>query len=89
MSNKPLALFLESKGGNWIVDEADILEPGPGEIRVKIEAAALNPLDWKIRQYSWVEPFVTQFPAIVGLDSAGVVDKLGENVTGFNIGDRV
>ena len=89
MTTKQLALFLESKGGNWVVNETDILEPNPGEIRVKIEATALNPLEWKIQKYGLTDPFISQFPAIVGLDSAGIVDKLGEGVTGFNIGDRV
>jgi NADPH:quinone reductase-like Zn-dependent oxidoreductase len=55
--------------------------PGPGEVRVKVVAAAVNPLDYK-RRYGWVEQFYpTVFPAVPGLEFAGVVDAVGDGVT--------
>ncbi|MER7947713.1 NADP-dependent oxidoreductase [Streptomyces sp. NPDC096079] len=64
-------------------------EPGPGEVRVKVAAVGLNPVDWK-RQYGWVEEFYpTTFPAVPGLEFAGTVDALGEGVTGLAVGDEV
>ncbi|MFV0476006.1 MAG: zinc-binding dehydrogenase [Pikeienuella sp.] len=61
-------------------------EPGPGEVRVKMMAAGLNPVDWKLCCGAapwWSEPHV------VGLDGAGVVERLGPDVRGWAVGDRV
>ncbi|MGW5423699.1 NADP-dependent oxidoreductase [Streptomyces sp. NPDC003943] len=64
-------------------------EPGPGEVRVKVAAVGVNPVDWK-RRYGWVEQFFpTTFPAVPGLEFAGTVDALGEGVTGLAVGDEV
>jgi len=52
--------------------------PGPGQVRVKVVAAGVNPLDHK-RRYGWVEHFYpTTFPAVPGLEFAGVVDAIGD-----------
>jgi NADPH2:quinone reductase len=61
-------------------------EPGPGEIRVKIEAASVNPIDTYAR--SGLVP-VPGFPVIPGRDFAGVVDAVGPGVTRVKPGDRV
>jgi len=79
-------LYLQSKQGEYAVATADVPSPGPGEILVKIESTALNPVDWKIQAWGY---FVTDFPAILGSDSAGVVAAVGEGVTSFVVGDRV
>lgn len=51
--------------------------PGPGEVRVKVVTVGVNPLDHK-RRYGWVEQFYpTTFPAVPGLEFAGVVDAIG------------
>lgn len=64
-------------------------EPGPGQVRVAVHAAGLNPADWKVRAGK-VKHFVPlTFPAIPGGDIAGVVDAVGEGVTGFRAGDAV
>lgn len=68
------------------VSEVPMPEPGPGDIRVKMYAASLNPVDWKL--CAGVEPWWDK-PHIVGLDGAGVVDALGEGVTNVKVGDRV
>ena len=57
-----------------------------GEILVKVEATALNPLDWKIQAYGLI---VEKYPAILGFDGAGTVVEVGEDVTSFAVGDRV
>jgi len=54
---------------------------------VKVIATALNGLDWKVRKYGF--PFVTEYPAVMGLESAGVVEEVGEGVNTFVKGDRV
>ena len=80
------ALLLEKPVGEFVVRSAPIQKPGPGEILVKIHATALNPVDWKIRDFNY---FVKDYPAILGSDSAGTVEEVGEGVTGFAKGDRV
>ncbi|REK91647.1 NADP-dependent oxidoreductase [Streptomyces inhibens] len=63
--------------------------PGPGEVRVKVVTVGVNPLDYK-RRYGWVEQFYpTTFPAVPGLEFAGVVDAVGEGVTDTAVGDEV
>jgi len=80
------ALFLQSKQGPFVVETTDVPKPGPGEILVKIKAAALNPVDWKIQKYAF---YVENYPAILGGDAAGDVEEVGEGVTGYSKGDRV
>ena len=67
------------------VVDRDVPEPGPGEVRVKVVRAGVNPTDWKFRSgaamsYDEVTP---------GQDGAGVVDAVGEGVTGLEVGQRV
>ncbi|MGI4828722.1 MAG: NADP-dependent oxidoreductase [Janthinobacterium lividum] len=64
-------------------------QPGAGEIRVRVLAASVNPVDWKMRSGEAKERFPVQFPGILGRDVAGIVEKLGEGVTGFAEGDKV
>lgn len=61
-------------------------QPGPDEVLIKVTAAAINPVDWKIRDY---EMFVNDFPAIVGTDAAGLVVQVGSNVKNLKVGNRV
>ncbi|MCW2899934.1 MAG: NADPH:quinone reductase, partial [Streptosporangiaceae bacterium] len=62
--------------------------PGPGEVRVAVRAAGVNPVDCKIRRGDVHGRDVT-FPHRLGVDVAGVVDEVGEGVTTFGPGDHV
>lgn len=67
------------------VVERDLPEPGPGEVRVRLVRAGVNPTDWKFRAgmmsgHDEVTP---------GQDGAGVVDAIGPGVEQFAVGDRV
>jgi NADPH2:quinone reductase len=64
--------------------ERELPEPGPGEVRVRLVRAGVNPTDWKRRQGPMEFDEVTP-----GQDGAGVVDALGDGVTGLSVGDRV
>lgn len=67
--------------------EREAAEPGPGEVRVRIVRAGVNPTDWKFRAGGMGE---LAFPEIVpGQDGAGVVDAVGPDVTDVAVGDRV
>ncbi len=63
--------------------------PGPGEIRVRVAGAAVNPVDVKARR-GYLNDFMPMtFPARLGGDVAGTVDAVGAGVSGFAVGDRV
>jgi len=85
------AMIINETGGPEVLQygEIETPEPGPGEVRVRVAYAGVNPADWKNRQgmLAAFRPYV--FPYIIGFDAAGVVDKLGEAVSGFAVGDRV
>jgi NADPH:quinone reductase-like Zn-dependent oxidoreductase len=63
-------------------------EPGPADMLVKLHAAGLNPVDWKIAGGAFRDPSY-RFPMILGIDGAGVVEAVGGEVTGFHPGDQV
>lgn len=70
------------------LSEVPLQEPGPGQVRVAVKAAGVNPVDWKIRSGAMTENFPVEFPHILGLELAGVVDAAGEGA-GFAVGDEV
>ncbi|MCB9850315.1 MAG: alcohol dehydrogenase catalytic domain-containing protein [Phycisphaerales bacterium] len=60
-------------------------EPRTGEVRVRVRAVAVNPIDYKYRQGR----FRGTLPMVLGFDASGVVDAVGPNVTSLNVGDEV
>jgi NADPH:quinone reductase-like Zn-dependent oxidoreductase len=70
---------------------ADVEEPhpGPGQIRVAVRAAGVNPIDWKVRSGAMRDVTPVSFPVIDGREAAGVVDEVGPDVTGAAVGDEV
>jgi NADPH:quinone reductase-like Zn-dependent oxidoreductase len=62
--------------------------PGPGELRVAVRAAGVNPIEGKIRRGE-VSGLPAQFPGRLGTDVAGVVDAVGDGVTAFTAGEEV
>lgn len=81
------AIFAEN-GGPEVVEVRDVEapEPGPGEVRLRVAAAALNHLDLWVRRGL---PIETPMPHIGGSDVAGVVDALGAGAEGVAVGARV
>ncbi len=70
-------------------EEAPMPEPGPGDVRIRVHAAAVNPVDWKIREGYLAAALPYAMPLTLGWDVSGVVDELGEGVTDFAHGDEV
>jgi len=68
------------------IGATDTPEPAAGEILVRVKAVGMNPVDYKLTKAGFP---TWHFPHILGLDVAGVVEKLGVNVDRFAIGDRV
>lgn len=86
------AVRLESFGGPEVLDvyEVPVPQAGPGQIRVRVAAAGLNPMDWIITaDADTAARFGLSLPCGFGTDYAGVVDQVGADVTGFAAGDRV
>ncbi|MEW2221040.1 NADP-dependent oxidoreductase [Streptomyces sp. NPDC006990] len=78
-------------GGPEVLRLVDADEPhaGPGQVRVAVRAAGVNPVDWRIREGQILRAHPIELPAGVGLDAAGVVDEVGEGVEGVEAGDPV
>ncbi len=85
------ALAINEFGGLDKLQLMDLPVPEirPGEILVKVRAAGVNPVDWKIREGYLKDLFSHQFPVILGWDAAGVVEGVGKNVTRFKSGDEI
>ncbi|KAH9328519.1 hypothetical protein KI387_000627, partial [Taxus chinensis] len=82
------AWFYNEYGSSNVLQFGDLPVPtaGPEEILVKVRAAALNPLDFKLR--AGVFPH-NMFPVVPSCDVCGVVEEVGEGVTKFKKGDEV
>lgn len=85
------AMAYASYGGVEKLEQLELPLPkvGPGTVRIKIKAAGVNPVDWKIMA-GYLDPIMdVHFPAVPGWDVAGVVDAVGFDTPEFNIGDEV
>jgi NADPH:quinone reductase-like Zn-dependent oxidoreductase len=71
------------------LEEFALAAPGRGQIRVRVRAAAANPMDWKIRSGEMKMMTGRKLPRGLGHDFAGVVEAVGPNVTRFKVGDEV
>jgi NADPH:quinone reductase-like Zn-dependent oxidoreductase len=85
------ALQFSEYGDPEVLTIADVPEPhaGPGQIRIAVKAASVNPVDWKTRSGMYAGGTPLDGPRGLGFDAAGVVDEVGEGVTGVAVGDDV
>lgn len=79
MAGKHQAAILPQKGGPLSVEDRATPEPGPNEVLIEVKAVALNPVDYYQRDFGM--PPVPSYPAVVGSDVAGLVAKVGSNVS--------
>ncbi|WP_127941331.1 NADP-dependent oxidoreductase [Nonomuraea polychroma] len=79
-------------GGPEVLKVMELPAPqaGPGQVRVRVRAAGVQPFDAAVRA-GWLPPYMSEvgFPRIPGNEFAGVVDQVGEGVTGVSAGDEV
>lgn len=82
-------VVITGKGGTEVIDyvEAAMIEPGPGEVRVKVEASDVAFADIMARTGRY--PAIPKHPFAPGYDMVGTVDKVGTGVTGVSVGQRV
>jgi NADPH:quinone reductase-like Zn-dependent oxidoreductase len=85
------ALQFRAYGGPEVLEWAEAPDPhaGPGQVRIAVRAASVNPIDWKMvtGALSGGQPMVGT--GYLGYDAAGVVDEVGAGVTGVSVGDDV
>lgn len=80
------SLEVASVKAPFVLGTRPIPAPGHGQLLVKVLAAALNPLDAYMRA---IGIFVSSWPLVSGWDGAGVVESVGEGVSGFVKGDKM
>lgn len=86
------SVVYEKFGGPEVLELRNVPEPhvGPGEVRVRVRAAGLNPMDWGISSKPEVAArFGITVPSGFGSDFAGIIDEVGDGVARFAVGDRV
>jgi NADPH:quinone reductase-like Zn-dependent oxidoreductase len=85
------ALQFTTYGGPEALSWSDAPEPqaGPGQVRVVVRAASVNPIDWKMLSGGMAGGAPMEGTGFLGFDAAGVVDEVGQGVTGVAVGDEV
>ena len=85
------AVCIYSYGGPGVLVYEDAPRPLPsdGEVLVRVHAAGVNPVDWKIREGHLKDMLHHTFPLVLGWDVSGVVEALGANVSRLRVGDEV
>jgi len=85
------AIRIHNYGGPEVLHYEDAPRPEPqaGEVLVRVHAAGVNPIDWKVREGHVKDFWHHKFPLILGWDLSGVVEELGRGVSRFKIGDEV
>lgn len=83
------AMIIRSTGSSSVFEAADVPTPnaGAGQVRIKVKASSVNPLEIKIREGAVAAG--PAFPAILNSDVGGIIDQVGAGVTGFKVGDAV
>lgn len=85
------AMIINQYGNDAIFEEADIELPKvkPGHLLIRIAASSVNTVDTMIRTMGKDLPLSPDTPALLGMDFAGTVEEVGDEVSGFNVGDEV
>ena len=86
MSNKMKAAQISRAGGDWELVEREVPEPGLGQVRVKVDACGICHSDVLVKDGIWPG---LQYPRVPGHEVAGRIDAVGDNVTAWNVGQRV
>src|SRR6184192_2032936 len=85
------AIRIHNYGGPKVLHYEDAPRPEPqaDEVLIRVHAAGVNPIDWKVREGEMKDFWPHEFPLILGWDLSGVVEELGRGVSRFKIGDEV
>ncbi|KAL6915372.1 hypothetical protein FSST1_006867 [Fusarium sambucinum] len=80
------ALLLAPKANTLVVQNVPYPIPGPGQVVIKSEVVALNPVEDRVQRN---DIFKSTYPLVIGADVAGTIDQVGEGVSSFKKGQRV
>jgi NADPH:quinone reductase-like Zn-dependent oxidoreductase len=85
------AIRIHQYGGPEVLAQVEMQSPrpGPNEVLIKVRAASVNPVDWKLRAGYMKDIFPLTFPSTLGWDVSGTVEEAGADVTRFKRGDEV
>ncbi|WP_225726033.1 MULTISPECIES: NADP-dependent oxidoreductase [unclassified Nocardia] len=83
------AIVVRKFGATPELADMPLPEPGPGQVRVQVEAAGVNPFDQRMATGYLDGKLPHDFPMILGVDGAGTIASVGPGVTEFGVGDRV
>src|SRR6266403_824416 len=85
------AVRIHKYGGLEVLKYEDAPRPEPqsNEVLIRVHAAAVNPIDWKVREGDMKDFWPHKFPLILGWDLSGVVEELGRGMSRFKKGDEV
>jgi NADPH:quinone reductase-like Zn-dependent oxidoreductase len=85
------AVQFSEYGGSEVVHVVDVDEPhaGPGQVRIAVRAAGVNPSDWKRRDGRYRDFEEVKFPSGFGVEASGVVDEVGPGLSNVSVGDAV
>ncbi|MBQ4838979.1 zinc-dependent alcohol dehydrogenase family protein [Pseudoalteromonas luteoviolacea] len=85
------AMVINAFGDTEVFTQAEAALPNVsvGHVRIKVMASSVNTVDTMIREMGPALPLSPALPAILGMDFAGIVDEVGEEVEGFKVGDEV
>src|SRR6476660_8552590 len=85
------AIRIHNYGGPEVLQYEDAPRPQPqaGEVVVRVHAAGVNPIDWKVREGHMKDFWAHKLPLILGWDFSGVIEKVGSGATKFKKGDEV
>ncbi len=85
------ALRFHEYGGPEVlkIEDIPVPEPGAGEVLVRVSGAGINPVDWKVREGMMKDRMPLQFPQIAQWEFSGTIEKLGDGVAGYEVGDEI
>ncbi|MAU44658.1 MAG: alcohol dehydrogenase [Yangia sp.] len=86
---KALAAMDYGRPEDLVMIESAIPSPGRGQIKVRIKAATINPTDLRVITGGYKDMLPVSFPYVLGNDFAGTVTQIGEDVSGYKVGDEV
>ena len=85
------ALVIRKYGGTDVLEHTEVPTPkvGPGQVLIKVEAASVNPIDWRIRKGEMKFFVRAKFPITLGAEVSGEISEVGSGVSRFKVGDKV
>ena len=86
-----MAMVMDRYGPPEVVHEAsvEVMPLGSHDVLIRNYATSINPVDWKVREGYLKDRLPLNFPAILGWDAAGVIEKVGSQVSTLHVGDKV